>query len=85
MEYRTSWWESVFDTSHPLPLKCIESSRMLLLQEAALRQWGIQEADERFRVYAKECVEEWAARGRNTMPMELYLAAASRKPALHAS
>lgn len=58
----------------------------VLLQEAALRQYGIQEADERFRLYAKECVEEWAAKGRDTKPMELYLTAATRSaPFMRAS
>lgn len=45
-----------------------------LLQEDALRLWGLAERDAAFEKYAHSCVAEWRALGRDTGPMELFLA-----------
>jgi len=41
--------------------------------------YGVAEADERFKAYARGCVEEQAARGRDAKPMQLYIASTQRK------
>ena len=49
------------------------------MQEASLRLYGVAEADGRFKAYAQACVEEQTARGRDTKPMQLYIASTQRK------
>ena len=45
------------------------------LQEDALRLWGLAERGAAFDKYAAACIFRWKSLGKDTKPMEVFLAA----------